>query len=320
MATYYVDGAVGNDGNAGTSAGAGNAWATIQKALDTISANGTDVVYVKDTGTYSEALTAGVSGGVNTHRFYGYSSTPGDHGKATVSNTSGATLNLGAHNYYMWFNFIFSNSSTDGVTSTGSLHQFINCEFNNNGSEGINSGFNIRFTRCEFRNNAAEGAEVGNGCGFIGCIFSGNNKGISAAGKIPVLYKNVFYNNGSYGVHITTSNDITACIGNTLDGENAASSYGIYSNDIADIYCFDNIFHDWDYAWRVNSAVNYHDFTGGHNLFNSNNNKLWPLGGRAVNLYEVNDVPAFTDEAGDDYTLSEVSPAIGAGVTPGGVT
>jgi hypothetical protein len=36
MTTYYVDTAVGNDGNAGTSEGAGNAWATIDKAMNTV--------------------------------------------------------------------------------------------------------------------------------------------------------------------------------------------------------------------------------------------------------------------------------------------
>jgi len=49
-ATYYVD-KLGNDGNAGTSAGAGNAWLTMQSA-HTQAANG-DTVYV-NAGTYEE--------------------------------------------------------------------------------------------------------------------------------------------------------------------------------------------------------------------------------------------------------------------------
>jgi len=56
MATYYVDTAVGDDGNLGTSEGAGNAWATIQHAVDNVAAD--DKVWVKASGTYSEALDA----------------------------------------------------------------------------------------------------------------------------------------------------------------------------------------------------------------------------------------------------------------------
>ena len=49
--TWYVDGAVGNDSNAGTSPGAGNAWATIGKATSTAAAG--DTVNVKASATYT---------------------------------------------------------------------------------------------------------------------------------------------------------------------------------------------------------------------------------------------------------------------------
>ena len=46
MTTYYVDSELGNDNNPGTAAGAGNAWASIGKALDT--AQSGDAVYIMD--------------------------------------------------------------------------------------------------------------------------------------------------------------------------------------------------------------------------------------------------------------------------------
>ena len=52
MATYYVDGVDGDDGNLGTSEGVGNAWATVQKAADTVSA--ADTVNIKGNGTRCE--------------------------------------------------------------------------------------------------------------------------------------------------------------------------------------------------------------------------------------------------------------------------
>lgn len=51
--TYYVDGASGSDGNAGTSTGA--AWKTLGKASTSTAAG--DTIYVKASATYNEILT-----------------------------------------------------------------------------------------------------------------------------------------------------------------------------------------------------------------------------------------------------------------------
>ena len=45
MAVYYVDSLLGNDSNAGTAPGSGNAWATIAKAVATAVAG--DVCNIK---------------------------------------------------------------------------------------------------------------------------------------------------------------------------------------------------------------------------------------------------------------------------------
>ena len=93
MTTYYIDTAVGNDGNAGTSEGSGNAWATIQKGAD--SGTSGDNFYVKASGTYNEKVdfdTVGATGVVGARRnFIGYTTTPGDNGLVTISGGGSRT-------------------------------------------------------------------------------------------------------------------------------------------------------------------------------------------------------------------------------------
>ncbi len=77
MATYYVDGAVGDDGNLGTSEGAGNAWATLTKAMNTVAAG--DKVWVKASATYTETMTMVTVGAQGTPIvFEGYTTATGD--------------------------------------------------------------------------------------------------------------------------------------------------------------------------------------------------------------------------------------------------
>ena len=161
MTTYYVDGAVGNDGNAGTSEGAGNAWATIQKALDTVVAD--DIVYVKASATYSESATASTNGSIGAPiRFIGYTSTTTDGGKVTISATgtnavSGSTFLA----YYAWSNFIFTGGSGTAfdMSTSGDNAYFYNCEFTNAGAFGFRGDNSFTFYRCEFTGNTSAGAD-----------------------------------------------------------------------------------------------------------------------------------------------------------------
>jgi hypothetical protein len=96
MATYYVDGAVGNDSNAGTAEGSGNAWATINKAATTAAAG--DTVHIKASATYTltSAQTFTNSGNATSGPiiYRGYTTTPGaDDGRPLItSSTNGITL------------------------------------------------------------------------------------------------------------------------------------------------------------------------------------------------------------------------------------
>jgi len=93
MATYYVDVAVGNDSNLGTSEGAGNAWASIGKACQTATADG-DVVWIKASGEYvaedgSTDSIGQVITATNYIIFEGYTTTPGDGTFACVTLNAG---------------------------------------------------------------------------------------------------------------------------------------------------------------------------------------------------------------------------------------
>lgn len=78
MANRYVDSTLGNDGNAGTSPGSGNAWQTIAYAITNMGAGNT--LHVKNAATYT--ITAALIPSLGTAGtptiIQGYNSTPGD--------------------------------------------------------------------------------------------------------------------------------------------------------------------------------------------------------------------------------------------------
>jgi hypothetical protein len=318
MTTYYVDGAVGDDTNAGTSEGAGNAWATIQKSADTVIAG--DTVWVKATGTYVENVTATTAGTAGTAIWWkGYSSTTGDQGKVTIDPSSAGNAVSCTGNYNFWENFIFTGASSNGYSSsTGDSQAFYNCEFTSNGAAGCQGDNNAGFFFCEFRDNTTAGCDWDANCVFVGCIFSGNADATSTGMVGITMYKSLFYNNTD-----AITGTATTVIGCTFDGDGASTDL-VAGVAAPLIYC-DNIFYDTSATALDYSAASFN--TGKHYLGNNLMNTVTTSYGADLEGYGVlegyNDVtgaPAFTDEAGDDYTLGASSAAIDAGVQPGGVT
>ena len=62
--------------------------------------------------------------------------------------------------------------------------------------------------------------------------------------------------------------------------------------------------------------------TATNNLINSCTNSYYDGSGEIAFLGDgdVTTAPSFTDEANDDYTVTQDSPAVGAGIKPGGIT
>jgi hypothetical protein len=318
MATYYVDTAVGDDANAGTSEGAGNAWATIDKAMNTVAA--ADKVWVKASGTYSEDAVIDTAGTVNNEiEFEGYSSTTGDNGKVTMDGTTSCISSaLGTSTYYTFKNFIFTGCSGDGVDlSTEDRVAWFNCEFHTNGGEGIDCDQNHVFINCEFYNNTSNGCGTGNNSIFVGCIAYGNGAQQLTSTANQVCYKCLCY--GGSGSADVISLTTTVFVGmNTVDGENSAT-YGIDLGSDVQATVIDNIVYDC--GTGINFNLKLYDYGGmaGYNLLNSNTTD-YSHTGYPVGIQDVTSAPSFTDEANDDYTLSGSSPAIDAGCQPGGIT
>jgi hypothetical protein len=126
MATYFVDGAVGSDANAGTSAGAGNAWATVQKAANTATAG--DKVWVKASATYAELVSfnTGAHTGTGASRlvFEGYTTTTGDGGRATITGSGSRASCVvfdGTMDYISIVNFDLTSPTTQCIIATGQV-------------------------------------------------------------------------------------------------------------------------------------------------------------------------------------------------------
>ena len=111
-------------------------------------------------------------------------------------------------------------------------------------------------------------------------------------------------------------------IGNTIDGENVTGSHGVNSSTQTTGIYIDNIFYDCDTALNLGTAPINIGMIVANNLFNSNNLN-YPANHSTIYSYQLGEVttpPSFSDEAGDDYTLNPDSPAIDAGLEPGGIT
>jgi len=243
VATYYVDGAVGNDVNAGTSPGGGNAWATLGKAASTMAIG--DLCYVKASATYSigAAVTFATGAGSvlygSATRLIGYTTTPGDNGRALIQASAGSFGMIHATGSGWTFeNFIIDGNSQTSITGallTGSYHNVLrNCKVLNCTNSGvklagtINSIIGCEVTACSGASGAVYlgcaisavvlgcyihdntthgifGDQTGSDVAF--CIVESNSGGSSDGILIstwPVSINNcVFYGNGRHGLHVS---------------------------------------------------------------------------------------------------------------------
>lgn len=325
MTDYYVDNVTGNDGNAGTSEGAGNAWATIQYGLDTI-ANG-DTLYVKAAATYTEVgiSTSAVGTFSAPRHVVGYTSTITDEGKVTVTPASGYCIQFtGAGTYTTLHNFKFNGGASAGFyTAASDNFQFYNCEFSNNSGDGMFGDNTNLFINCEATGNTGDGIDCDNDGMLIGCIVASNTI-YGSITNTGYYYKSLFYGVAAGRWHVEDTNPevIISC---TFDGENQTSNADCIKIGTSTRVLVDNIIYDGGrYGVQWNSTgSNQGAIVIAYNLVNSNGTSDYEnVGGYGFTngYHDVTTAPAFTNEGSDDYTLGGASPAIDAGVTPGGVT
>ena len=171
--------------------------------------------------------------------------------------------------------------------------------------------------------NTGDGFSSDSSTIFIGCIAYGNGT-YQFEANAALMYRCL-----GYGVSLTNGTVKEGgglyLIGNTLDAEGVTGSEGFgLMNNSANLIICDNIIYDAggtgvaDMSATPNLSQNY--FIG-YNLLNSNTTDYsQTFTSPTFGYQDVTSAPAFTEEATDDYTLGEASPAIGAGLTPGGIT
>lgn len=326
MTTYYVDTAVGNDSNAGTSEGAGNAWATIQKAMNTVADD--DVVYVKASGTYTEDITFVTSGGlVGGNRgilFEGYTSTPGDGGQVTTAASAAAynwtsSGGLGAINTIR--NFNIGSGSTGSISISAAGQNWQNCTFTGNVNiTGNGCGF-----KCTVTGATGDGISCANYVTAVGChIISPAQHGIDAGSNNALTGINCLIETPTSSGLI--GGDGSVFFGNTIvgnEGTPPGSTYGTYTGAEYAAVVANNIIDRFNFGyWSSDSLYIVNAACVGYNLITDIQTS--PSGApyaKACYAFAYGDSsetsdPGFTDQANDGFTLTTDSAGYTTGVEP----
>lgn len=321
MAVYYVDMAVGGDGNAGNAEGAGNAWQTVDKAMNTVGA--ADKVWVKASANYTELATIDTVGTTtNPIVFEGYTATPGDGGRATITgsaaraNCIATTLGDGVDVFYVFKNFRLTNST--GVAFNAKLDHltFKNCKFDTAGAAGVWTQLSL-FEDCDFESNGGDGVIVfAGGAIFVGCTFYSNVvSGIICEHSLIVL-NCTFFSNGSHTMKVGKTDALCAIINCTIDGDSKDSITGFRLNNVGIVLAVVNtVAYDCGTGMSNDGGNMGERVVSRNNCVNANTadyNNMETFTG------EVVAAPNFVNEAaGANYTPATGSPLIGAGFDVG---
>ena len=332
MATYYVDHDAGADVNAGTSEGAGNAWKTIAKAMGTVAAG--DVVNVKNNGSYTEQDDATTYiGNIDTAGtitapilFEGYGTTVGDEVRATLDAAdtlvSCISSSLGAGPiYYVFKNFRFTQASGDGVDFAGGedSYRFYNCRSDNHGARGFDVDDHLALIGCEVDSNGDWGIHGDDYTFLLGCEVHGN--GGSGDDQIQLrsgsIINTLFYAPPTVGVPEGITCDGTTylwIVNVTIDGDGDNLEKGIRTTGaMVDVVVANSIIYDCSVGISCSTALGVY----GVNEYNLLNANFTDVEGIWAGDHLQTGAPAFTNEAGADYTLGSSSPAKAAGLDAG---
>lgn len=315
MTTYYVSTALGNDGNAGTSEGAGNAWATIGHALSVVAAG--DLVYIKADGTYTEdcnITTAGAS--TSFIVLEGYTTTPGDNGRIDWAGTTRCLTDTPSSVYYHIRNINMTGGSSGCISMAGRMF-FQNCRFNGYCSVTINN----LFIDCHFFNSSNANIAGNSENRLLGCrsynpTYTAFDFGAQNITLIGCLAYNLAAGNPAVGCG--AGSHVINC---TLDGGNVASR-GIYLNGTHPGAFVNNVIHDFGDGVYHADVSNLARVTAPvcYNLVTSCTNKYYTGAAEITVASWTTDTdvtgadPNFTDEAGEDYTLTASSGGYGTGI------
>lgn len=179
---YYVDDATGDNGDDGLSAG--NAWATIQFAVDNVGAPAVgdySRINILNTNTY--VITANIdvdtvaAGNTNPINLEGYSSTIGDGGIAIIDCDDGAPDAAIAFNVVNGF-YVFKNLQIDSPTDTafagnGVGSKVTSVTINNAGDNGMEpASDDWIIAGCEVNNATDWGILFGPNADFCYAVYN----------------------------------------------------------------------------------------------------------------------------------------------------
>ena len=337
MTIYYVDVAVGNDANAGTAEGAGNAWASIAKGLTTAVAG--DTVYVKASGTYSEGSLSWTNVGSRASPIsvIGYTTTPGDNGRAVVVSPSSAVITSGSAgtNYRVFRNLDLQGGANAGAVSISAPRgiYWINCIFRSvSGNSAVALlGTGAVLIGCRAIGHGAStaaGIQTGNNSVIAGCAVSGASIGI-VYGTSSVIYRTLISSlsgTTQRGTSPLASGTLTPVIGCTIVGNGAggtSSATGVYLDGTLNSVVMENIIKDFSAAGNV--GVSGYDtdalvfsYLNGYNCMHNNTIDYadagvavtWPMTG----FGDVSSDPLFVNAGAGDFSLQVASPCRDAGI------
>ncbi len=312
---YFVDVAVGNDGNLGTSAGAGNAWQTLGKAATTVAAD--DTVNVEPSGEY--IVQDGATGAVLQIRTVGTLSAPiawVGNGLVTLNAGTNGLTNCLSHNsltgvtYNKFKNFRFTGAASDGVDLDGpDRMSFENCRSDNHGGIGFSGDNNFLFVACEADNNTGPGFDTDTTTMANGCIARTNSGNGFISRAQAHIGNSLFCDNGDTSIIIFHSSLVSNC---TIDGGNSQVGIGVAGPMCAVV---NSIIYDCttginDLSSREQGQISK------NNLFFSNDTDRtnWPS-----DASDIAADPLFVDADANDYRLSAGSPALAAGIDVGSI-
>ena len=188
----------------------------------------------------------------------GYSALDGSPALATLDFDS--ALITGAHgfqgtgtaDFYVWNLLRFTDTDDDAFETAGTDNHFIDCEFDNAGSSGLdynagnsvvlyssfhdNAGTGISLSNfClafgnEFYDNADDGIIFFTRCAVVSNLVYGNtNDGLEVAGDGNLVALNTVKANGDNGIEVGGSSEHSSILENVITGQNGAGDIGLAS-------------------------------------------------------------------------------------------
>lgn len=194
-------------------------------------------INLKNNQTYSMTATFSVTNAGEIFVTQGYTSSPGDGGKATFdgSTSTASVITTAGQAGNMFVDLIFATSFTSGTASLVTIGQasaWIRCVFHGARGHGVTATTAAQFIECEaYGNNTSNTAATGGfnlaaiGCAALRCISHDNStanaSGFLAAAGGTILKNCIAESNGQYGIFLNQG---------STNGQTTISCCDIYNN------------------------------------------------------------------------------------------